>query len=226
MKPVALCSVCLTVLLAFAVSPTRADIAPSHVSIDLSGLTGPTDVELVFEFFDNSGTIGDSWVHIDNVTLGGIVDANFEGGTFAGFDDTFNTPGTVVNVPGSLDGTGSKVMEINEDPVFFNTFVFKDFWGTSATSLAFDFQFLSPTPTAGFFGYDEFVVSLLDANTFDPLLTGLTPGLGDILSVDASGSMASAAGVSVTAIPAPGAAVLTAIGLGCMGAVRRRLQRA
>ncbi len=67
-------------------------MTPYHVSVDLSGLAHPSDVELVFELFDDSVTIGDSWVHIDNVTLGGIVDANFEGGTLGGFDDSSNTP--------------------------------------------------------------------------------------------------------------------------------------
>ena len=198
------------------VCPAQGDM-PWHVSIDTSGLVG-TDLELEFALYDNSEVLGDSWALIDNVTFGGVLE-NFEAGTIGGFDDSLNTPGTVSAVSGSLVGPGSFVMRMDEDPVFSSTIAFRDFAGSSATTLEFDLLF-SGSDTVGFFGLDEFVVSLLDPFTLDPLLGGLTPDLGDVFAINADGAVFTDT-VTAAVVPVPGAVLLGVVGLGCVGLLRR-----
>lgn len=203
-----------------------AGMSAAHVEIDLSALSGPTDLELVFELYDNSGALGDTYVLIDNVAFDGVIVADFESGTLDGFDDSLSSPGSVGVVGGSLSGAGSNVMQIKEDPVFVNTLVFRDTLATTASTLAFDFALWAPSPTAGLFGYDEFVVSLVDASSLNSLITGLTPGLGDVLSIGADGTISNVTEVQVTQgpnpIPTPSATLLGLFGLGFLAAARRR----
>ncbi len=205
--------------LALLVMPSWADMT-SHVAINVSSLAGhPFELEL--NLYDNSGVIGDSWALIDNVVLGG-TQIGFEDGTLNGFDASLN-PASVKVAPGALDGTGNCVLRIDEDPVFTPTITFCDFSASTAVLLEFDMAFTGSTK-AGFFGLDQFVVRLLDPQSLDPLLPGMTPGVGDLLAVDARGA-ASAAGVTLTpiqSVPVPGAAILAAIGLACTGIARRR----
>lgn len=190
---------------------------PWHVSIDTSGIVG-SDIELEFALYDNSEVLGDSWAFIDNVTFGPVLE-DFETGDIGGFDDSLNTPGSVSAVSGSLVGPGSFMMRMDEDPVFSSTIAFRDFAGSSATTLEFDLLF-SGSDTVGFFGLDEFVVSILDPFTLDPLLSGLTPGFGDVFAVNADGATYTA-DVSAALVPVPGAVLLGVVGLGCVGLLRR-----
>ena len=218
MKPPARPS--LLILLAFplavATAPALADVIPYHVSIDVTGLT---NLEMEFALYDNSGVIGDSWALLDNVTLGGLS-VDFEGGTLGGFDNSLN-PASVSTVAGNLNGSGGHVMRIDEDLAFTPTFTWRDFAGSSASTLEFDMAFSGST-TAGFFGLDRFVVSILDPTTLDPLLPGLTPGFGDVLAIDANG-LVHTADVGVGVIPAPGSTVLGTVGLAMIAWAKRRV---
>ncbi len=90
-------------------------MVPSHVSMDMSGITG-TDFQFEIALSDNSGVIGDSWAVIDNVVFGAQTD-DFEGGTIGGsIIDPLN-PASVNVVPENLAGTGSWVFQVGEDPV-------------------------------------------------------------------------------------------------------------
>ena len=178
MKRAKVVAVVFCVLAAQAV---KAELTPpQHVTIDVSALTSQ-EIELELALYDNSEVIGDSWVLIDNVVLGGVTQADFESGTLEGFDDSLN-PGSVSAVPGSLDGTGSYVMRIDEDPVTFVTFTWQDYPGSDAQTLEFDLQ-MQASEVDGFFGLDEFVVNILDPDTLTPLLPQL--GIGGILSLTA-----------------------------------------
>jgi hypothetical protein len=185
---------------------------PSHISITLPS---STNFELEVALYDNSPVIGDSWALIDNVVFGIAID-DFEGGTAGGFDVSLN-PGSVSTAPGNLHGTGSYVLRIDEDPVVYPTFTFQDYVGASVTTLEFDVEFFGD---AG--GCDELVFSVLDWS-LNPLLTGLTPTFGDVLTVY-SGGMEYTNNVSVaptTIIPVPGALLLVMIGVGTAGIFRR-----
>ena len=185
-----------------------------HVTVDVSSLVG-NDIELEIDLFDNSGVNGDSWVLIDNVTFGIITD-DFEDGTIGAFDNSLN-PGSVDVVSGSLI-TGNYVLRIDEDTTFNPTITFRDFLPSAAITLSFDFQFNS-TGTAGTFGQDELVFSILDPDTLQPVLPGLTPGFGDILAVNANGMQYTS---DVSVVPAPGAIILGSLGVGFVGWLRRR----
>ncbi|MHC4434288.1 MAG: hypothetical protein ACYTBS_20790 [Planctomycetota bacterium] len=185
---------------------------PSHISITVPS---STNFELEVALYDNSPVIGDSWALIDNVVFGIAID-DFEGGTAGGFDVSLN-PGSVSTAPGNLNGTGSYVLRIDEDPVVYPTFTFQDYVGASVTTLEFDVEFFGD---AG--GCDELVFSVLDWS-LNPLLTGLTPTFGDVLAVY-SGGMEYTNNVSVaptTIIPVPGALLLVMIGVGTAGIFRR-----
>lgn len=199
----------------------RADIA-GHFAIDVSGLAGKS-IELEVSVYNNNGIAGDSRVQIDNVALGSNRQ-EFETGSLGGFDATLN-PASVNVVSGSLNGTGSYVLQVDEDPAYSPTITFCDFAGSSATTLDFDISF-SGSSSPGFFGLDDLVVRLLDPQSLEPLLQGLNPGVGDLLAVD-EGSVQTAGGVSFSpaqTVPAPGAIVLGSLGLAltALGARRRQ----
>jgi hypothetical protein len=202
-----------------ALCPQLAVATPSHVSIDLSGLGG-SNLQLQAALFDNSGVIGDSWARIDNVVLGTAVD-DFETGTLGGFDGSLN-PASVLLASGSLNGTGSHLMRIDEDPVVTPTIAFRNY-SVSSNILAFDLE-LATSGTLGPMGQDELVFSLLNSATLDPLVPGLT-GVGDVLVVNASSIQhTNSVAVTTTQIPAPAALVLGLVGLGCLNLWHRRLR--
>ena len=209
---------CAVFALVQASAPVWADLSPPyHVSIDVSSLAF-ANFELELALYDNSDVLGDSWVFVDNVLLGGVPMADFESGTLDGFDGSLNTPGSVTVAGGSIDGAGTLLMRIDEDPIYLSTIAFRDFGGSAASILEFDLQMEAST-TLGFWGLDEFVVNVLDPVWLDPLLPELP--FGGILSLSAAG-LQTADGVAATVIPAPGAALLGAIGLACTALARRR----
>ncbi len=190
--------------------------------MDVSSLVGKP-IELEVQLNDNNGTIGDSWARIDNVVLGATRE-DFEAGTVGGFNVSLN-PTAVSVIPGALNGTGDYVLQMNEDPAVTPTILFRDFSGSSATILTFDMSFTGSS-TSGFLGLDNVIVRLLDPLSLSPLLSGVTPGFGDLLAVDSSG-VRSAGGVSigpVQPVPAPGAVILGIIGSGSIGLIRRHVK--
>jgi len=187
-------------------SPT---LPPSYVTIDVSGLVGK-DISLDFSLYDNSGVVGDSWAVIDNVAINGMV-VDFEDGTLRGFDDSLN-PDSVEVVPGTIWGAGSKVMRIDEDLLVTPTVTYRDYLSSGATSLSFELE-MTTSETVGPWGLDELVVSIYN-------YTDAIWAIPDALVVNADGAFTSAE-TSITIIPAPGAAVLAMIGIGCVGLVRR-----
>jgi len=204
---------------------------PYSVRTDISSISGSA-FQLEFDLYDNNGTIGDSWVLIDNVFIGdasgvisppGMID--FETGGLEGFDNSLNPSSVTVVSTGTSDFSypgisGSYLLRIDEDPWVTPTITFRNFPASTATVLGFDFElFTSGVP--GFFGFDTFVVSLLDPATLNPLVLGLT-GSGDILEADATG-VATASGTSASPIPEPGTVLLLAGGLG--GLVFKKLHR-
>jgi len=218
--------ICCFVAVALISVPAWADMTPLQVSIDVSGISGGLELEI--DLFDLSGTIGDTHVLLDNVRLfngGTIAAANFEDGTLQGFDASLN-PSSVSVASGSLDGSGNRVLRIDEDPVVTPTITWRDFLNPGATTLVFDFLFES-TGAAGPFGPDELVVSLLNPSDLSPLVPGLN-GVGDVLRYNAVAGVAMASGVTaapINAVPAPGAVMLAVVGLGCLIRTRRLRNR-
>jgi hypothetical protein len=182
-----------------------------HVSIDLPGLGG-SGLQLQAALYDNSGVTGDSWVRMDNVVLDSAVD-DFESSTLGGFDASLN-PSSVNVAGGSLDGTGSFLMRIDEDLAVTPTIVFRDYLSPSGSTLTFDFE-MTASATPGPLGLDEFVVSILDPATLDPLFFGLT-GSGDVLAIGADGFQHSGE-AGVTVVPTPAGLLLGLIGFGVGG---------
>jgi hypothetical protein len=187
---------------------------PSHVSINVSGIIG-NPLQLEVALYDNSGIIGDSWVLIDNVAFGILID-DFEDSTIGGFDDSIN-PASIGTVSGSLVGSSSYVLRIDEDLIVTPTITFRDYPGSSESYLTFDFE-MTPSAIPGPFGLDELVFSILDPVTLEPLLPGLTPGFGDVLAVNADGMRYTS---NVTVIPAPGALLLGLLGSVMVGFHRK-----
>ena len=203
-------------LLVFLFAGTvKADVYYSNYSatIDLSSLAD-SDFELEIALYDYSGFIGDSYVLIDNVVFGTVVE-DFESG-IGGFD---GDPSSSVKV---VDG---KLRMDEFDPIW-PTLAWRDYTGSSTVStLSFDFEMYASS-AEGFFGwYDEFVVSILDADLYaHPLLPYSLPfpyQEGEVMAV-------SSAGIShtdfVTVVPVPGAVLLSCIGMG-MSAMRLRRKR-
>ena len=168
-----------------------------HVAIDVSTVA-VQNLEIEFALYDNSGVIGDSWALIDNVVYGAETE-DFEDGTLGGFDASLN-PASVQVINDTLDGSGSKVMHIAEDPVLTPTYVFRDFVVSGAGTIEFDFS-LFGSGLVGPYGLDELVVSILDADTLSPLLPGLTPGFGDVVAANSNG-LIEVDGVTVSPIAA------------------------
>jgi hypothetical protein len=202
----------------------KANPAYYHATIDVSGIS--SNLELEFDLFDNAGTIGDTFVLIDNVQLanGGVIElVDFEGGTLSGFDVSLN-PGSVGVVSGNLDSTGSYLLRMDEDLFWTPTITWRDFMNPGATSLSFDFLFES-TGEVGPFGPDELVVSLLDPLTLYPAASSLNDDLGDVLRYNAIDGISYSSEVTAVIIPTPDALLLGLIGTGVVS-IWRRLKQA
>jgi len=203
----------------FAAS-AQGDLTYWDVTIDVSGIS--SDLELEFDLFDNAGAAGDTYVLVDNLKLAnsGVIElVDFEDFTLQGFDTSLN-PDSVGVVSGSLNGTGSYLLRI--DDLYSPTITWRDFINPGAMSLSFDFFFQSAGET-GFWGPDELVVSLLDTAA-NPLVAGLT-GSGDILRYNAIDGIDYSSEVSAILIPAPGALLLGLIGMGTLGLWRKFADR-
>lgn len=208
-----------------------------HVLTDISWLMG-SPFELEFDLYNNNyyiggvsdpSRLGDSYVRIDNVfikdaygiiTPPGLLD--YDDGSLEGFVD-LNSPGTVNIVPGASPyDPGNLQLEMGEDPVYYPSIIYRDFSASSATFLGFDFE-LCGSDIPGDYGLDNFVCSLLDPYTLDPLMGGITGG-GDFLDVS-SGGITAAVGAVVTPIPEPSTFLLLGsglLGLAAYNRVRRR----
>ena len=208
-----------------------------HVTVDLSGYS-LTEVEMEFQLLDLNGTIGDSYALVDNVKVfagGGLADGDdFESG-LGNFQDVLN-PGYVNAVAGNLDGSGSSLLRLDEDPVLWPTITFADYgpFGSDITELSFDFRFFGNTG-GSCPDNDQFVLSLLDPLTLDALVPGILDDptgdpmdwYGDILNDNAGptcGLMYTDI-VTVETVPAPPLVLLfgtVCIGSAWQGWKRRR----
>jgi hypothetical protein len=191
------------VLLVLCSSSACADLY--HVSIDLSALGG-SGFRLEAALY--SPVLEGSWVLMDNVTLGSTID-DFEGGVLGAFIPDPLNAGSVSVVSGSLNGTGSFVIRIDEDPAVNPTIVYRDYPGPTGSTLSFDLE-TKANPTTNTFD-DEFVISIVDSH-WNPLLVGLN-GFGDVAVVNASGSTVG----GLTVVPAPAALLLGLVGFGAGG---------
>ena len=200
----------LVSLAAFLFLPTLSLAAPTHVEIDISSLVG-TPISLDLQLWDNSGVVGDSWVLIDNVVLASGTPIDFEGGNLGGFV----VDPTVGIVPGSIDGTGSSVLRMDEDMWLWPVLAYRDYAGSAATTLSFDFD-MTASDTVGAWGLDEFQVNVLDMSYSGADIWGA-------VIVNADGIVTSAE-TTFSIIPAPGALLLGMIGVGTT-AIFPRLRR-
>jgi hypothetical protein len=197
------------VLVALGSNAAFADLY--QVSIDLAGLD-VSQLRLRVDLYDNSGIIGDSSTRLDNVVLGSAAD-DFESGTLGGFvADPLNATSVDV-VAGSLNGTGSYVMQILEDPAVTPTLVYRDYSGPNGSVLTFDVEMMA-SDTVGSWGLDQLVFSLVDSE-WAPLVEGLT-GFGDVLAIDAQGIQHTRE-ASAVLVPVPAAVLLGLLGFGAGG---------
>lgn len=206
----------LVVVSSVFAAPSAANPGYYHVTIDVSGIT--SDLELEFQLWDVDWVLHNTYALVDNVQLagGGVVD--FEDNTLQDFVvDPYN-PDSVKVVSGNLDGTGSYVLQIDEDAIGWPTIAWRDFTNPGATALSFDFLLDSTGDPA--LGPDELIVRLLDWYA-NPLVEGLTPDFGDVLRFNAFGEIDHTSDVSAILIPAPGALLLGLIGTSAVGLWRR-----
>jgi hypothetical protein len=213
-----------------------ASATPYRVTVDVSSVAG-TDFELEFDLFDRDGTgvpglpDPNSWLLIDNVFISdangtitppGLID--FEGGPsdFGGFDVSLN-PGSVSNVPGAFPcDPGSRLLRVDEDPIFSPSIIYRGFLNQTATTLGFDFEFNTTSSV------DSVVVSLyLSPFTGAPLLSTGVLGPGDpaVLEATISGNSLSS-DTDATPIPEPTTILLMGFGLlGLLGIVARQRRK-
>ncbi len=189
-------------LITITLTASISQATVSHVTIDLSG-TSVTNGQLDFSLYDNSDAIGDSYVLIDNVVLGS--DAEYFDTDLGGFDDSWN-PGAVV--------VENLKMRMDENLSSFVTTTTKDYLGFTATSLTFDLElFLSQDE--GYYGFDEFVVTLYDLD--NPNDEGY-----EVLWISADDSWHDdIVTLTNTVVPVPGAVGLCGLGLALLQRRRR-----
>ncbi len=199
--------------------------APFTVSVDISSIGG-SDFELLIELFDNDLVISNSSVLIDNVSIqdaGGVISPpgviDFESGGFEGFVPDPLAPSVTSIVPGGFTG-GTLLLELGESLSVNPTLTFRDFLPSTATTLQFDFELVTPSAV------DSVVFSIIDPNTFAPFPTFPDLfGLGDFLESTSSGNTL-ALGVTaepISEIPEPSSIILWSIGtLTLLGSAWRR----
>jgi hypothetical protein len=192
--------------------PVQAEL----YTIDLSSLGGRgflLEAALYSASYDPDG----SWVMMDNVVCGSATDT-FGDEDLGGFDDYLNPD----SVKGVWDGdatSGSYVLKIAEDEWFSPTIVLRTY-ASSGPALSFNLE-MRPSQTTGTFD-DEFVLSILDPDTLDPLVWGLMSDYywpGDVLVANAGGV---AVDYDPTVVPAPAALLLGLLGFAAGGLGLRR----
>ena len=211
----------LAVTVAVLFCAGAASAAMYHVDLDLASLgvdlSSVTDLELEIQLYDNNGSIGDSWAHLDNVVLDPET-IDFQDGSLGGFDDDYDPSTTPVGVSVVDLGSGNLALRMDEDPSVSSILVFRDFFGFTGSVLSFDVEAeLGTGSVAASLPDDQLVFSLLDPWTLSPLGAGFSPGLGDVVFIDSGG---------VNVVPVPAALLLGLLGFGSAGlGLRTRLAR-
>jgi hypothetical protein len=159
---------------------------PYWATVDLSSLAPNTEFELEFQLF-GGGDVFDAGVLLDNMFVSdpaGDILIDFEDGAFGGsVEDVGNAPDTVKNVPGTLDGTGSKVLSLREDSTGgqWTTIVCRSFTPSVPSILKFHYETFGFE--SGSFGDDQFTVWLRDASCNALLDLGVM-GSGDAVVLE------------------------------------------
>lgn len=171
-----LLSILVSITFLISISATGSLAIPYYGAVDLSSLEGGTEFELEFQLL-GGGDVFDAEVLIDNVLLSsgeGDIPIDFEDGTLGDFvGDDWNAADTVRNIPGSLDGTGNRVLSLIEDPngEQLMTIVYRSFTVPSMPgTLWFDYETLGFE--TGFFE-DQFTAWLRDASGEALLIPGV-----------------------------------------------------
>jgi hypothetical protein len=140
---------------------------PYWANVDLSSLASGTAFELEFQLL-GYGDVLNAEVLLDNVFVSdpaGSILINFENGTLGGFTEAgTNAADTVKNVAGTLDGTGSRVLSLIEDPIGgqWTTIVYRSFVPSVPSVLKFDYETLGFE--TGLFGDDQFTAWLRNSS--------------------------------------------------------------
>jgi len=143
--------------------------------IDVSDL-GVTEIELEVALYNNSGLVGDSWAFVDDIAISSPQGDLSDQPAFS----------TAAAVAGSLENVGVGATQINEQQDVNPTMLRWQYPVAAGDMLTFEFG-MQASETAGSWGLDELVFSLLDPSTGAPLGTGLTEGMADVLAVTAEG---------------------------------------
>lgn len=214
-RPLWACFLLSSVML-WACASAQAELY-HHVEIDLSALAG-RDITLDFALYNNNDVEGDSWVFIDNVSLGS---------TFYGFEESDaldvwysglppDLDDEVMREPGAFSGQGHWLMKIAEGalwPVLAAT----DFDDIPADSiLSFDMK-AHMSDDAGEYGLDEFVVTIYDWTGDETCVFGDF----EALFINAAGIETSPETTAIL-VPVPGAFLLGMMGLSFAGIRYRR----
>jgi len=216
----------------FVVGVTCSSFAlPYWATVNLSSLAPNTAFELEFQLL-GYGDFYDAEVLLDNVfvsdPLGNIlIDFEDASDPLGGFTEAgTNALGTVNNVPGTLDGTGSKVLSLIEDStgMQLTTIVYQSFVPSVPSVLKFDYETLRFE--TGFLGDDQFTVRLRDAFN-NPLLSPGVLGVGDpvVLDVAPTSGIRTNSYTTTGVIPEPTTILLFAAGIfGLFGLGRKGLK--
>lgn len=226
------CARCVFLAVTFCVfgGAASAFAIPYWANVDLSSLAPNTEFELEFQLF-GGGDVFDAEVLLDNVfvsdPLGNIL-IDFESGTLEGFAEAgTNAAGTVNNVAGTLDSTGSRVLSLIEDPDGFQytTIVYQSFTPSVPSVLKFDYETLR-FETGYFWGFpvdDQFTVLLRDASgnaLLSPGVLGATDPV--VLDVAPTSGIRTNPYTTTGVIPEPTTILLFAVGLlGLFGLIVR-----
>ena len=205
---------------------------PFWGAVDLSGLGEGTEFELEFQLF-GGGDADDAEVLIDNISIGDML-IDFEIGHVGDYleEDLWNASDTVDIVSGSLDGTGSRVLSLVEDPDggVFTTIVYQSFivptnHPPDPCMLRFDYETLRFE--TGFFE-DQFTAWLRNSSGEALLIPGVAYEEDPVvLEVTPTFGVQHNPNTTTAVIPEPTTILLVLSGLGgiaaaCGNARRRR----